>query len=268
MTRTQRSDGCNCLGAAGIALVAVCVFTIGCRPYTLPPGNPGTRRGLANAAVPAQFEPQIITAGMDSSAPRGAAQSPVPNPYFRTNTVNVTTRRRQAILHKLKTITVEEIHLDEIPLSEVIRYLNSETKRLDPDKQGVNFLLLSPAATDGVSIVVDGPNAGGVPDAFGPAAPIPAGEARVIHSVDLENVVIDIDPPLRDLPLVYVLDAIAKKADSPIQFAVLDYAVVIMPKSPGQTDRFFRSFRANGDIFQQGLQGVQGVPFNGVGSSQ
>ena len=257
------------LSSSGILAVVLSVVTIGCHPYTPPPGNTRAYKSTATSSSTVQALARSRTTDNDkSSARREAIRPPVPNPYFRTNTVNVTTRRRQAILYKLKTITFEEIHLDEIPLSEVIRYLNSETKRLDPDKQGVNFLLLSPAATDGVSIVVDGPNAGAVPDPFGPAAPIAAGEARVIHSVDLENVVIDIDPPLRDLPLVYVLDAIAKKADSPIQFAVLDYAVVIMPKSPGQTDRFFRSFRANGDIFQQGLQGVQCVPFNGVGSSQ
>ena len=189
------------LSSSGILAVVLSVVTIGCHPYTPPPGNTRAYKSTATSSstVPALARSRT-TDNDKSSARREAIRPPVPNPYFRTNTVNVTTRRRQAILHKLKTIT--------------------------------------------------------------------AGEARVIHSVDLENVVIDIDPPLRDLPLVYVLDAIAKKADSPIQFAVLDYAVVIMPKSPGQTDRFFRSFRANGDIFQQGLQGVQGVPFNGVGSSQ
>lgn len=257
------------VSSSGILAVVLSAVAIGCHPYTPPPGNPRAYRPttMSSSAAPSGKLSETIL--NDTSSTRGdAIRTPIPNPYFRTNIVNVTTRRRQAILHKLKTITFEEIHLDEIPLSEVVRYLNTETKRLDVDKQGVNFMLLSPAATDGVAIEFGVGNANAVPDAFGPSAPIPAGEARVIQSVDLENVVVDIDPPLRDLPLVYALDAIAKKADSPIQFAVTDYAVIIFPKTSGQTDRFFRSFRASGDLFQQGLQGVQGVPFNGVGSSQ
>lgn len=245
------------------------MICIGCRPYTPPPGSSASRYS-ADLSPSAPSAPSVAAAPDAVPSFRGQVGLPVPNPYFRTNTVNVTSRRRQAILHKLKTITFEEVHLDEIPLPEVIRYLNAETKRLDVDKQGVNFMLLSPAASDGVSIELGGANgnANAIPDPFGPPGPVPAGQARVTQTVDLENVVIKIDPPLRDMPLVYALDAIAKSADSPIQFAVTDYAVVIWPRTPGQTDRFFRSFRGGGDIFQQGLQNVQGVPFNSIGSSQ
>lgn len=249
-------------------VVGAAMFSSGCRPYTPPPGNPGAHKSARLSAPSTLPETRDSASVDDAPSRRVGIQTPVPNPYFRTNTVNVTSRRRQAILHKLKTITIEEIHFDEIPLPEVMRYLNAETKRLDADKQGVNFLLLSPAATDGVSVQVGGGNENPVPDPFGQTEPVPAGEALVTQSVDLKSVVIDIDPPLRDMPLVYALDAIAKKADYPIQFAVTDYAVVVWPKSPGQTDRFFRSFRASGDLFQQGLEGVQGIPINGLGSSR
>lgn len=251
------------MAAPTLVIGAAMMAGIGCRPYTPPPGSSASKYSADRSPSGA--------ASSDAGPAHGAEVGlPVPNPYFRTNTVNVTSRRRQAILHKLKTITFEEIHLDAVPLPEVIRYLNAETKRLDVDKQGVNFMLLSPAASDGVSIQFGGANgnANAIPDPFAEAGAVPPGEARVTQTVDLENVVIKIDPPLRDMPLVYALDAIAKCADSPIQFAVTDYAVVVWPKTPGQTDRFFRSFRGSGDMFQQGLQNVQGVSFTGGGVSR
>lgn len=255
------------MAASTLVIGAAMMVGIGCRPYTPPPGSSATKYS-ADRSPSARSTRSDATASDIGPARRAEVGLPVPNPYFRTNTINVTSRRRQAILHKLKTITFEEIHLDRIPLPEVIRYLNAETKRLDVDKQGVNFMLLSPAAADGVSIQFGGGDANGFPDPFADAGPVPADEARVIQTVDLENVVIKIDPPLRDMPLVYALDAIAKMADYPIQFAVTDYAVVVWPKTPGQTDRFFRSFRGSGDMFQQGLQNVQGVSFTGGGVSQ
>ncbi len=197
------------------------------------------------AAVAEKADSPKGPAARSRQATRASALS-FPNAHLRTNTVNVTSQRRQEILHKLKTIMFDKIEYREIPLGEVVRHLNERTRELDPAEKGVQFMLLSPTATSEVSLRSTAP-ANGVQ----------------FEEADLENVIVDIDPPLRDLPLIYVLDAIVKKADTAIQFAVTDYAVVIWPRAPGGEDRFFRTFRASPGFFQRGLEGVQGTPLGG-----
>ncbi len=74
----------------------------------------------------------------------------------------------------------------DLPLSEVVNRLRVESQKRDPAGTGVNFMIVG----------------------------------------DLNNVVIKIDPPLRDLRYIDLLDAITKVADKPIKFTVEDYAVV------------------------------------------
>lgn len=243
---------------AGFAAL-VCLVTQGCRPYTPPPGSGGRPAEIQRSA---QTEPGKVSSSTArsnqsrSNTRPGKRALPVPNPYLRTNTVNVASRRRQEIVHKLKSITFDEIQFDEIPLGEVIRYLKEETAKRDPGKKGLNFMVFSPAAKDGVNVRRN-PNPGSTDQGV-----------VVEQTLDIENVVIDIDPPLRDLPLLHVLDAIMKKADAPIQFAVTDYAVVVWQKTPGESDRISRTFRGSPGNFQQGLEGVIGIPANGVGLAQ
>lgn len=237
---------------------AICLSAPGCRPYTPPPGAGGysTPTPVEDSTHHARPASAVSRRGADSTRGSDQRALPVPNSYLRTNAVNVASRRRQEMVRKLKTITFNEIQFDEIPLGEVMRYLKEETRKRDPEGKGLNFMLFSPAANDGVNMT-RGP---------GPAT---SRQGVVVQpTLDLENVIIDIDPPLRDLPLLYVLDAITRKADAPIQFAVTDYAVVAWPKTPGESDRFFRTFRGSPGIFQQGLEGVIGIPANGVGLTQ
>ena len=50
--------------------------------------------------------------------------------------------------------------------------------------------------------------------------------------MDLNNVVIKINPAMTDVRLADVLDAIVVVADHPIKYSIEDYAIVFMAKGP------------------------------------
>ena len=70
--------------------------------------------------------------------------------------------RQQGIVRKLNEIIVPEINYREAVVSDVITFLSDESRRLDPDKVGVNIVL-----GGGIATSTGGP-------ATPPAAPPPA----------------------------------------------------------------------------------------------
>src|ERR1051326_800304 len=65
---------------------------------------------------------------------------PVPNPYARTNLVH-TGPGRELITSKLNRIRLDSVKYDSLPLSEVIQNLSDESKKRDPQKRGINFII-------------------------------------------------------------------------------------------------------------------------------
>ncbi len=47
----------------------------------------------------------------------------------------------RAIQNKLEQITLEEVNFEGLPLKEVVEYLAQQSRRYDPDKRGINFLI-------------------------------------------------------------------------------------------------------------------------------
>lgn len=113
-------------------------------------------------------------------------------------------RGRQAISNKLERIRFDRVAYDGLPLGEVVRALREESKLRDPEKKGVNFML--------------NPNAP-------VAATLPG--AQPVEAIDVASILIRIRPPLSDVRLLDVLDAIVKVADHPIRYAIEDYGVVM-----------------------------------------
>ena len=109
---------------------------------------------------------------------------------------------RLYILKKLDQIIIPEIEFKHKPLSEALEFLDTEVGRHDSGGKGLNFIINS----------------------------------RLVDSVqswpiDVEKVLINISPPLKNLSLAQVLDVITKAADQPIQFSVEEYGVVFFQKS-------------------------------------
>ena len=175
---------------------------------------------------------------------------PTPNPYFRTNKVNTSSRRRSELLRKLNTITLNDLSSDDLTLGEVVSKLDEEVRKQDPEGKGVNFIInpfldeLSPTPGEDKSL-----------DAFG--QPITIDDAAQAN--DLKNVKIKIDSPLRDLPLIDALDAIAKTADTPIKFTVEDYAVVFGRDNKPVPPLERRVFKVDPTTFIKGLESVAGL---------
>jgi hypothetical protein len=123
---------------------------------------------------------------------------PVPNPYARTNLI-YTSKGRQAIMFKLDRIRLDEIGWDGLPLGEVIKSLSEQSKRRDPEKRGINFILnpnIDQGAAPAATATVTDPNTG---------LPIPAAAPQ--EAIDMSAISIKISPPLVDVRLADVLDA-------------------------------------------------------------
>jgi len=178
---------------------------------------------------------------------------PIPNPYARSTSIN-TSRGRQIIMSKLDRIRLDK-GWDGLPLSEVIKDLGDESRKRDPERKGINFIINpnTEAAAAPAASAID------------PATGLPIPAAAPAEPVDVGATLIKINPTLTDVRLADVLDAIIKVADHPIKYSIEDYAVVFSVKSRDATPLFVRVFKVDPNTFYQGLEGVIAFPF---GSSQ
>lgn len=143
---------------------------------------------------------------------------------------------------KLNSIEVDSIQFDHVPLWQVIRQVSELAKSLDPQHEGINFLLEPSIQYPTNSAKID------------PATGLPEGAVRV----DIKDAKVTIDPPLHHLRMTDVLDAIVRCADQPLRYSVSDYAVVFSPKQPGAFET--RTFHVDPNTFRQGLQGTLSKP--------
>lgn len=174
---------------------------------------------------------------------------PSANPFATTNLVH-TSKGRQTIKSKLERIRLDEVKFEELPLSEVVRYLKEEAKARDPDRQGINFFInpyLDNVASAG-AVTID-PNTGQTI------------QSQAAEQVNLNDVTIRIEPALNGVRMVDALDAITKSASSPLKITIEDYAVVFMHKAPERAQLVTRTFRVNPNTFQTGLESVAGITF-------
>jgi len=141
---------------------------------------------------------------------------------------------RQKMYSKLDQIVFKQIAFDAVPLSEVVKTLSAEARKLDPEKRGVNFLTNASAS---------------------PAVP----------SDDVGATIVTIKRPLTDITLHQALDAVIKCADRSIKYSIEDYAVVFSAKARENGMLHTRWYRVDPEAFVKGLQGVTGTKFENTG---
>jgi len=172
---------------------------------------------------------------------------PEPNPFARTNLV-YTSAGRQKIQSKLDRIVLDQVKFDGLPLSEVVKFLYEEAKTRDPDNEGINFIInpnvdqqapFNPLNVDPLTGL--------------PAPSLPTEE------VDLYSVSINIDPPLRNVKLKHVVEAVAQVADTQLKVSILDYAIEFSKKIEDPEPLYTRRYRVDPNTFIQGMEGVTGI---------
>lgn len=150
-------------------------------------------------------------------------------------TTGVTESRVAGIFEKLETIIVPELNFTEVDVVDAIKFLQDQSKALDPAKTGVNFVIkVNPSSVAG---------------AEGEAAPPAANVQRVIPQLNLRNV-----------PMMEVLRIITSLAN--LQFKVDEYAVYIFPTTETSDVQVVRSFSVPPSFFS-----VKPVPTGAAGST-
>lgn len=194
--------------------------------------------------------------------PSNPERLPTPNLYNRTNLI-YTSHGRQVIYQKLNSIRFDNVRYENLPLVEVVNMLNDETRRRDPSKRGINFII-NPNAEGAVTPTSV------MPGAVDPATGLPmaAAAAGPTETTDLGNeATVTLTPPLMDVRLIDVLDAIIKVSKKPIKYTVEDYAVVFSAKSRENEALFYRTFKVDPNTFWQGLEQVSGLDFSQIAQS-
>ena len=171
------------------------------------------------------------------------------NPWARTNLI-FTGRGRQIIVSKLDRIRLNEFGpYENLPLSEIVKTLYDQAKARDPENRGINFIINANVDT---GVTTAAPSQTDL--TTGLPAPAPPAE-----TVDMNTIAVRINPPLRDIRLADLLEAIVKVADRPIKYSIEDYAVVFSLRGREATPLYFRTIKVNPNTFIQGLESVFGL---------
>jgi len=175
---------------------------------------------------------------------------PSANPFATTNLV-YTGPGRQAIQNKLNRILLNEALFDGVALPQVLTYLSEESTKRDPDKEGINFLINPNVVSSGAQVTID--------PATGQQITLPPPEA-----LDMSSVIVRITPPLKNVRLADLLEAITKVADKPIRYSIEDYAVILSQKPPDAAQLETRTFKIDPNTFEQGLESVGIFPLGNL----
>jgi hypothetical protein len=195
------------------------------------------KRSLPSLVLVALLNSDVDVVAAEQSNKKPTAPPTMESPAAGTNKWSGVHKVRQ----KLERIVFNDVRYDGLPLGEVIRQLIEESNRRDPEKLGINFLLINNAPTT----VID------------PATGLPISQDQV----DLSSTTVRIDPPLKNVRLVDVLDAIVKVADRPLRYAINDYGVIFsVDPAPGFTEPLTtETFQVQADIFFKGIESAFGI---------
>lgn len=162
-----------------------------------------------------------------------------------------TVSNRANITRKLNSIVIDKVDFDKLDIATVIQFLSLKSKELDPDKQGVNFVLRLNYES-GAPPATPAPAARGGAAAPGAApAPAAAPDQEIRREVTLQ---------LTNVPLANILQYIQDQTN--LQYSIDDYAVYLRPSvDEGQT-LTVRTFLAPATLFQK--SGLRVTPAAGA----
>ena len=153
---------------------------------------------------------------------RSARATVIPAPVsgVASNQVRATTDRRR-IVSKLNSIQVDSLSLDGMELGEATAKLSALSKQQDPEKTGVNFLIVN----------------------------------TTTNATETQHVLLNGAVVKKNIRLVDALDVIVRSANRPIKYSILDYGVAFSEEGPTEpTPLFTRMFKVDPNTFIQGLE--------------
>lgn len=142
--------------------------------------------------------------------------------------------RQAGIMKKLNEIIIPEINYREAVVSDVITFLSEESRRLDPEKVGVNIVL-----------------SGGLtaPSTLAPTPAPPPAEGQPPASEGLEGRKITLS--LRDVPLIDALKYVTTLAN--LKYRVESSAVIVLPVDAPEGEMVTRSYSVNPGVFRSSV---------------
>jgi general secretion pathway protein D len=144
--------------------------------------------------------------------------------------------RQAAITDKLNKIIIPEINYREAVVSDVITFLSEESRRLDPDKAGVNIVL-----SGGISAPPPAPTPTTPPTAAGGTEPQPTTPS----GGELEGRKITLS--LREVPLIDALKYVTTLAE--LKYRIESSAVIVLPTNAPSGEMITRSYPVNPGVF-------------------
>jgi beta-lactamase regulating signal transducer with metallopeptidase domain len=170
-----------------------------------------------------------------------------PSVSIPTRTIHTSSGKR-VIMNKLEAIRLNHVSFDNLPLSEVVNYLQGEAKKRDPEGKGINFILNPNTDLDGAA----GPR-------IDPATGLTV-SAPQVEPADINGVAIRISPPLDDVRMLDVLDAIVKVANPRLRYSIEDYGIAFrLAGNATPVPLFTRVIKVDPNVFAQGLESVVGI---------
>ncbi len=155
---------------------------------------------------------------------------------------------RALINHKLATIVIDKVNFEKLDIAAVIQFLQQKSKELDPDHQGINFVL---RLTSNTAPPTDATGAGAAAPAAGAAAAPAAGAAPAAAPVDTaKSIHREVSITLTDVPLSEVLNYVLQQTN--LSASVEDYAVYLRPSIDEGETLTVRTFLVPPNFFPGG----------------
>ncbi|HEV3272506.1 MAG TPA: hypothetical protein VGZ93_10035 [Candidatus Methylacidiphilales bacterium] len=162
---------------------------------------------------------------------------------------------RAKITHKLESIVIDRVNFEKLDIASVIQFLQQKSKELDPDHEGINFVLrlntetAPPADATGGEAPPTETAPTGVPPAEGTAptegAPAPEGAPPALDAHPIRR---EVSITLSDVPLSEILGYIVSQTN--LQYSVEDYAVYLRPSVDEGETLSVRTFLVPPDFWQ------------------
>jgi beta-lactamase regulating signal transducer with metallopeptidase domain len=165
----------------------------------------------------------------------------ITTPHIRTNRV-FSSPARQAVLKKLQEIKFDIYEIPTLQLFEVVKDLAHSSRHKDPEKVGVNFVMSREIPDDIATRLKD-------------------------RIPNVDDCTVSISPPLRNVRLIDILDAIVRVAvpqdavdpGLALKYSIEEYGVVFSYRSRAAEPLYTRSYRVDPNTFVQGLEQVSEI---------